>query len=68
MKILKRDLKSYMIATKLYEAKLSELMPEDEFMDFIISVARDVFKTELEDMAEGDFKDFVLKHMEEITK
>lgn len=62
------SLESFRIILKRYEAKLMELMPEDEFMDFMCNVAREVFRNELDGMAEGDFKDFALKHMEEIAK
>ena len=52
----------------MYETKLKELMPADEFTEFIKDIARKLFLQEIENMPEGDFNDYCFQHFEEITK
>lgn len=49
------------------EAKLQDLMSEEEYMDFNKEIAMEAFRMEIEDMADSEFKDFVLEHFDEIT-
>ena len=50
-----------------YEQKLIELMGKDDFAKFSTTVAKEAFRSEIEDMAPGDFKDFCLKNFDKIT-
>lgn len=43
---------------KAYEKKLNELMPEEEFSEFVESVARSVFLKTAEELPEGELKEF----------
>lgn len=49
------------------EAKLQDLMTEEEYLEFSKEVAKEAFQMETEDMADSEFKDFVLEHFDEIT-
>ena len=51
----------------MYEAKLKELMDEQSFYKFVTEVARKTFRNEVEDMADGEFKRFVMEHWSEIV-
>ena len=51
-----------------YERKLIELMGEKEFSKFACQVAKEAFRKEAEAMPDGDFKDFILASIEEITE
>lgn len=50
-----------------YEQKLIELMGAEDFAKFSTEVAKEAFRSELEGMAPGDFKDFCLKNFDKIT-
>ena len=50
-----------------YDKKLKSLLPEEEYVQFCDECAKEVFKVTIEGMDDGDFKDFVLEHFEEIV-
>lgn len=56
----------YMI--DLYDKKLKELLPEDEYHEFTVNAAKEAFKHELDGMADGDFKRFCLDNFDKITE
>lgn len=53
--------------TKEYEKKLSELMPEEEPWAYVGEVARRAFRVEIDGMADGEFKQFVLANYNKIV-
>ena len=53
---------------KRLEAKLKELMPNDEFLAFIKNACDEAFRIEVEEWEDGDFKQFVLENFGEIVK
>lgn len=50
-----------------YEQKLAELMPDDEYWEFVSGIARKLFREEIDEMADGEFKDFVLENYRNIV-
>ena len=50
-----------------YERKLAELMPDDEYWKYITGVAQKLFREEIDEMADGEFKDFVLENYRNIV-
>lgn len=53
---------------RAYEAKLAELMGRQAFKEFAAEISRRGFKKEIEQMAQSDFKDFILDNFEDITR
>ena len=53
--------------TQEYERKLAELMPENEYWEYITGVARKLFREEIDEMADGEFKTFVLENYRNIV-
>lgn len=51
-----------------YEEKLVQLMGPEAFGAFAVEVGRMLFREEVEGMPESDFREFVLKHFDEITR
>ena len=49
------------------EHKLRELMSEEDFNAFIKETAKEAFRSEVNDLNDGDFKEFVLENFSEIT-
>ncbi len=49
------------------EDALRHFMEPKEFAEFTKTIAKEAFRIEMEDMADGDFKDFVMEHFDEIT-
>ena len=52
---------------KLYEKKLRELMPEDEYRQFVESVAKMVFAAEIMESPNEDLKELVFENWDAIT-
>ena len=52
---------------KKYEEKLKKLMKPVDYRKFINDCAIEMFKDEINSIEDGDFKNFVLEHFEEIT-
>ena len=50
------------------EDKMAEVMGGKAYSIWAAETARDMFRQSVEDMEDGDFKDYVLEHFEEITK
>ena len=50
------------------EDKLKELLGEDAYKEWSESIAKEMFKEDVEHMEDGQFKDFCKDYMEEITK
>ncbi len=50
-----------------YEAKLKELLGEDEFHVFAENIAKELFAEEICAMADGEFKDMILDNFDAIT-
>lgn len=51
---------------KRLEAKLKELMGEDEAVAFLKQVCDEAFRIEIEKLPDGGFKNFVLENFDEI--
>lgn len=47
--------------------KLHSLMSDSDFLDFNTAIARQAFRMEIEDMEDGEFKDYLLRDFEKIT-
>lgn len=62
------DEKMLMFMLKKYEQKLKEYMTEAEFATFVINIAKEAFKQELDRMEDSDFKKFCLDNFEKITE
>lgn len=54
--------------TVAYEEKLVQLMGVEAFGAFAVEVGKMLFGADVEGMPEGDFREFVLKHFDEITR
>ena len=52
---------------KRYEEKLKRLMKPVDYRKFINDCAIEMFKDEIENIEDGDFKDFIIEHFDEIT-
>ena len=52
---------------KKYEEKLKRLMKPVDYRKFINDCAIEMFKEDIENIEDSDFKNFVLEHFEEIT-
>ena len=52
---------------KIYEAKLAELLGRDAFADFVVATAKDMFREEVQGMADGGFKQFCADNFDAIT-
>lgn len=60
------DFRTYVM--KQMEAKLIELMGEEAYSAFSREIAKEGFRKEIDGMEDGDFKNFVIEHFDEITK
>lgn len=54
--------------TVAYEEKLVQLMGPEAFGAFAVEVGKMLFGADVEGMPEGDFREFVLKNFDEITR
>ena len=52
---------------KIYDEKLKELMPENEYTKFVESVAKTAFAAEIMLSPNEDFKKMVFENWDEIT-
>lgn len=57
-----------MYAMKKMEEKLIELMGQEAYAEFSTEIARKGFRAEIEEMAEGEFKNFCIEYFDDITK
>ena len=53
---------------KRLEAKLKELMPNDEFLAFMKNACDEAFRIDVKEWEDEDLKEFVLENFDEITK
>lgn len=51
---------------EVYEKKLKELMSEAEFSEFVESVGKSVFLKTVEELPDGDFKEFCKNNVDTI--
>lgn len=61
------DEKYYMYVISEMEKMLRFLMGDEEYDRFSTKLAKDAFRREMEDCEDGEFKEFVLEHFDEIT-
>lgn len=59
--------KQLMELLKIYEKKLKEYMPEEEFYKFSVDTAKNLFEKEVNEMADSEIKQFIKEHFDEIT-
>ncbi len=52
----------------VYEEKLVQMMGQEAFWEFAVEVGKMLFGVDVEGMPEGDFREFVLKRFDEITR
>lgn len=57
-----------MYVMKAMESKLIELMGREAYAKFAAEIAREGFRKEVEGMADGDFKNFIMDNFDNITK
>lgn len=57
----------YMLACKAYENKLKELMQPEDYELFTKAVSIEVFRADVLSWNDGDFKQFVLEHIDEFV-
>jgi hypothetical protein len=50
------------------EEKLIELMGQEAYTEFAVKIAREGFRKEVEGMADGDFKNFVIENFDKIIQ
>lgn len=55
-----------MLACKAYENKLKELMTPEDYDLFIKAVSIEIFRADVLNWKDGDFKQFTLEHIDEI--
>lgn len=67
MAFTEMDFEAMKLTARLYEAKLKELMTQVEFKTFSTEVAKKVFKNGVQNMPNGDFKNFCLDNFDKIT-
>lgn len=59
-------LKQMIALTKLYEAKLKEVLSSEEFAEFNETAAQALFIDEMSDHPDPDFKKFVFDNLDKI--
>ena len=59
------DEKRLILACKAYENKLQEIMTPEDYELFTKAVSVEVFRAEVLSWKDGDFKQFVLDHLDE---
>ena len=50
-----------------YDEKLKEVMTAKDYLAFVEEKAKELFKEEIEEMAESEFKTFCIDYFDEIT-
>jgi len=60
------EFKDYLL--KKMEEKLIELMGKEAYTEFSVQIAREGFRKEVDGMADGDFKNFVIENFDKITQ
>lgn len=60
--------KAILYIMKRMEAKLQDLLTEEEYSKFSWDVAKEAFRIDVKDMADGEFKTFVLENFDLITR
>lgn len=63
---LAHDAVMYSDIIKKYEKKLQDVLTYTEFEKFTTDVAQEIFKNDVAGMADSEFKDFIVEHMDEI--
>ena len=64
-----RTKEAWMYAMSRYEAKIIELMPDEEAAaEFIFDVSREAFRIDCEQIEDSEFKKFCLDNLEQITQ
>ena len=53
---------------KKYDEKLKELMSEEEYEKWSLETAKEMFKRDIEQIEDNEFKQFCIDHFDEITK
>lgn len=65
---LARDCILYFDILTKYEKMLQDTMTYTEYEEFTTKVAQESFKDDVAGMADSEFKDFIVEHMDEIFK
>lgn len=56
-----------LLTCKAYENQLKKLMKPEEYELFVKACSIEIFRADVESWADGDFKEFCLEHIDEIT-
>ena len=64
---LAHELIRYHELNLMYEHKIKELMSAKDFEKWVREAAKQLFRTEVDGMEDGDFKDFVQKNFDKIV-
>lgn len=68
MQIMARELLRNHDICMIYEEKLQELMSAKEFREWSTKVAKELFQKDIDEMPDGEFKQFCIDHFDEITE
>ena len=55
------------LTCKAYENQLKKLMKVEDYYNFVKAVSIEVFRADVESWNDGDFKQYCLEHIDEIT-
>lgn len=61
------NMQMVLLTCKAYENQLKKLMKVEDYYKFVKAVSIEVFRADVESWNDGDFKQFTLEHIDEIT-
>lgn len=67
LQVLAKEAVRYQELCMKFDEKLKELMPYKDFVEMSAKIGKEMFRQDIEEMPDGDFKDFVLENMDRIT-
>lgn len=67
MQFLAQELKNYHDFAMKQDEKLKEIMTAKDYAEWKTEVGKELFRRQVEDMEDGDFKNFCLENWDKIT-
>lgn len=61
------NMQMVLLTCKAYENQLKKLMKPEDYEIFVKAASIEIFRADVESWEDGDFKDFCLEHIDEIT-
>jgi hypothetical protein len=61
------NMQMVLLTCKAYENQLKKLMKKEDYEIFVKAASIEIFRADVESWEDGDFKDFCLEHIDEIT-